>query len=210
LNSITPDSAETRKLLDEAQRGVPGAFDQLFARHRPAILRAIRLRIDPQLRGRVDDSDIAQEAQLEAFRRLDEYLARRPMPFGLWLRRTAHERLQKARRRHLRAAGRSARREISLPDRSSLQLIRGLIAPGELPHQRMAARELADAVGRGLARLSELDREILYMRIFDGLTHEEIALVLAIEPAAARKRYGRALLRLRAQVISEFPDQDSS
>jgi hypothetical protein len=42
---------------------------------------------DPRLRPRVDPSDVVQEAQLDAFRRLADYLQRRPVPFRLWLRK---------------------------------------------------------------------------------------------------------------------------
>ena len=41
------------------------------------------------------------------------------------------------------------------------------------------------------------DREILLMRHMEGLNYAEIACLLSIEAGAARKRYGRALLRLR-------------
>jgi RNA polymerase sigma-70 factor (ECF subfamily) len=202
------DSAETRRLLDAIQAGERGAFELLFARHRGYLIDAIRFRIDPQLRGRVDASDIVQEAQLEAFRRLDNWFARRPMPFRLWLRKTAQERLQKARRRHLRAAGRAAGREVDLPARSSLVLVKHLAAPGHNPHQHVANQELAVRVRQSLARLNEVDREVIYMRIFEGLAHDEIAAVLDIEAAAVRKRFGRALLRLRSELVGTASSED--
>jgi RNA polymerase sigma-70 factor (ECF subfamily) len=51
-------------------------------------------------------------------------------------------------------------------------------------------------VQQAVALLPQLDREILLMRTFEGLSFEEVGYVLEIEPAAARKRHGRALLRL--------------
>ena len=62
-----------------------------------------RLHVDVRLQGKVDPSDIVQETQMEAFRKLPDYLEREPMPFHLWLRCTAYERLQTARRQHLGA-----------------------------------------------------------------------------------------------------------
>ena len=50
------------------------------------------------LRARVDPSDVVQEAQMEVVRRMDDYLKRRPMPFRLWLCKTAKERLLNLRR----------------------------------------------------------------------------------------------------------------
>jgi RNA polymerase sigma-70 factor (ECF subfamily) len=66
----------------------------------------------------------------------------------------------------------------------------------------LQARELAERVSQAVADLAEADREILLLRDADELPYEEIGCLLEIEPAAARKRYGRALIRLQ-QVLSE-------
>src|SRR5262245_11263712 len=115
-----PDSAETARLLAQARAGHADAVAGLLDRHRPYLHRVIDLRLDARVRGRVDPSDVVQETQLEATRRLDEYLTRQPMPFRLWLRKLACDNLVEARRRHLGAARRSVERELALPERSSL------------------------------------------------------------------------------------------
>jgi RNA polymerase sigma-70 factor (ECF subfamily) len=125
-----------------------------------------------------------------------DFLERRPMPFRLWVRRTAYERLLDLRRHHTRAR-RSVEREVALPDRSSLLLARPLLAGTPSPSQQLEARELAERVSRAVACLSEADREVLLMRHGEGMPFEEIACLLGIESAAARKRFGRALLRLQ-------------
>ena len=51
-------------------------------------------------------------------------------------------------------------------------------------------------------RLSEQDREILLMFNFEGLTSQETGLILGIEAATARKRHGRALIRLRKCLLN--------
>ncbi len=53
-------------------------------------------------------------------------------------------------------------------------------------------------VQQALSALSEQDREVLLMRHVEELPYSTVARILDIDPAAARKRYGRALLRLRA------------
>src|SRR5262249_29296707 len=146
---------------------------------------------------RVDPSDIVQEAQLEAFRRLADYLERRPMSFRLWLRKTAQERLLMAERQHLEAARRSVGREVPLPDHSSLLLARQFLAAGSTPSQQLGKAELACRVREVLGQLSEPDREILLLRNLEMLSNQEAAEVLQIELSAASQRYGRALLRLR-------------
>jgi RNA polymerase sigma-70 factor (ECF subfamily) len=197
MNDPTPDTAETRGLLEQARIGDRQAFEQLFAEHRGYLRRTIALRLDPKLRPRVDPSDVVQDTQLEAFQRLPDYLERRPMPFRLWLRKTAHERLLKVHRHHVEAARRTVVREVPLPDRSSLLLARQLLGVGSTPSQQLSRKEIARLVGQALAQLPEIDREILLMRNFEGLSYQEVGCVLEIDPATARKRYGRALLRLR-------------
>src|SRR3954467_12424727 len=103
MDDAADDSAETRRLLERLQAGDAAAFEQLCERHRPLLLEFLRHRFDPRLRARAAPSDVVQEAQMEAYRRLDDYLARRPMPFHLWLRKTAYERLLMLQRRHLAA-----------------------------------------------------------------------------------------------------------
>jgi RNA polymerase sigma-70 factor (ECF subfamily) len=196
MGQMAPDSVETQGLLEQAASGQGQAFGDLFARHRPVLRQAVALRLDARVRARVDPSDVVQETYLEAQRRLPDFLRRRPMPFRLWLRQTAHERVLMANRRHLGAARRSARRELPLPEESSAVLGRQLLAPGPTPCQQAAQEELARLVRHAVARLSEADREVLLMRTFEGLAYAEIACVLGVEPAAARQRHGRALLRL--------------
>ena len=201
MRDVPPDSAETCGLLERVGRGDRQALEQLLAEDRPNLRAFIEVRLDPQLAARLDPSDVVQEAQLEVVRRMDDYLRRRPMPFHLWLRKTAYERLLDLRRHHRRAQ-RSVAREAALPDRSSWLLARPLLAGGASPSQQLEARELAERVARAVDRLAEADREILLMRHGESLPFEEIACLLEIEPAAARKRFGRALLRLQ-QALSD-------
>src|SRR5262249_14998847 len=174
---------------------------QLFARYRPELRQFIELRLDPRMRARVDASDVVQETQMEVFQRLADFLERQPMPFHLWLRKTAYERLLKIRRYHLEVARRTVRRDVPLPDHSSLQLAQQLLASGSTPSQRLDQREIARRVHQALAWLSDPDREILLMRNFEGLSNQEAAQVLGIEPATASQRLGRALLRLRKPLL---------
>jgi RNA polymerase sigma-70 factor (ECF subfamily) len=196
MDELPADSAETCGLLEQSGGGDRRAFDQLFARHRPDLRRFIDRRLDPKLRGRLDPSDVVQETQLEAYRRLPDFLRRRPMPFHVWLRKTAYERLLMLRRQHVEAARRAVGREVPLPDRSSALLAQQLLAGGSTPSHQLRRRELVRQVQEVLAGLAEADREVLFMRHYEGLSYQEVACILDIDPAAARKRYGRALLRL--------------
>jgi RNA polymerase sigma-70 factor, ECF subfamily len=196
MDERASDSAEVLTLLGRARAGEQYAFDRLFALCEGHLRRFVDLRLDPKLRPRVDPSDVVQEAHLEAVRRLDDYLEHPTLPFKLWLRQITLDRLLMMRRRHVGAARRSLAREAALPDGSSCALARQLIAAGSTPSQQVGREELARRVREAVARLVEADREILLMRTFESLSFEEISQLIGVEAAAARKRHGRALLRL--------------
>jgi RNA polymerase sigma-70 factor (ECF subfamily) len=202
MEEAKADSEETAGLLRQAEAGDSRAFDQLFARYRKYLRQVVGMRLDPRLRQRLDPSDVVQEAQLEAFQRLADYLQRRPMSFRLWLRKTACERLLMLQRYHRKSLRRCIDREVALPDRSSMMLVQNLLAGGSTPSQRLDRAELARRVSEALAQLSEPDREVLLMRNLEVLSNQETAEALQIDPAAASQRYGRALLRLRKQLIA--------
>jgi RNA polymerase sigma-70 factor (ECF subfamily) len=200
--TIQPDSAQTSGLLDKVRQGDPQALEELLTRYRPEMRAFVEVHLSPRLAARVDPSDVVQEAQMEVVRRMDDFLQRRPMPFHLWMRKTAYQRLLDLHKHHLKRRRRSVDREVAWPDRSSLLLARPLLAGGPSPSQRLEAEDLARRVAQAVARLAEPDREILLMRHGEQMPFEEIAQLLDIEPAAARKRFGRALLRLQ-QALSD-------
>ncbi|MGQ0636682.1 MAG: sigma-70 family RNA polymerase sigma factor [Planctomycetaceae bacterium] len=197
MNDAQADSAETRELLNQAQGGHAESLQNLFGRHRRFLRQVVESRISPRLRRRVDPSDVIQETHLEACRQLGDFADKRPLPFRLWLRKLACQRLTMLERRHVVAAKRSVRREVPLSNPSSLRLARSLLKASTGPSTIYSQRETLRHVRDGLEELSADDREILLLRNLEQLSNEESARVLEIEPAAASQRYGRALLRLR-------------
>ena len=93
------ESEETLGIIRRAYDGDRQAFDQLFARHRAYLRQVVELRLDPNVRRRVDPSDVVQEAQLEAARRLGTYLDQPEIPFRLWLRQITYDQMLTAWRR---------------------------------------------------------------------------------------------------------------
>ncbi len=197
MAEVQPDSAETRALLERVVRHDAAALEALLVHHRAGLHAFVEFHLDPRLQARVDPSDVVQETQMELVRRMEDFLAQRPMPFRLWMRKKAYERLLNLRRDHLLRERRSVRREVLLPDRSSLVLARSLLAKQPTPRQEAEARELAEQIARAVAQLGDADREILLLRHAEDLPFEEIAFLLDLAPAAARKRFGRALIRLQ-------------
>src|SRR6266446_681681 len=77
------------------------ALAMLFDQHRDRLRRMVELRLDPRLRGRLDASDVVQEAFLNVASDLDAYLADPKLPPLLWLRLHVGRRLTMLHRQHL-------------------------------------------------------------------------------------------------------------
>ena len=197
-----PDAAVTMVLLDRVRQGDGSAIEGLLARHRAAIRRMIDRRMDRVVQRRVDASDIVQDVMIEANRRLGDYLANPTMPFQLWLRHMARDRLIDAHRRHRVAATRSLDREVSLTvtagqDHSQADLI-GQLADRELtPAAAATWHELERRFAAAVEQLEEDDRKIVLLRHFEHLSTAEAAQVLGLAKPAAGMRYLRAMRRLR-------------
>src|SRR6478735_1843164 len=155
-----PTREETDRLLADARNG---DADELLARFREPLRRVIDLRLDPVLARRVDASDIVQDVLLEANQRLTEYLKSPTMPFHLWLRHLAKDRIIHTHRRHRLAQRRSVDREqpIARPtwvDESSVSLVAQLIDTEATPTTEAIRHELQRRLSAAIDQLSEDDR----------------------------------------------------
>src|SRR5687767_5619052 len=96
--SRSRQGSDPAPLLASLEAGQRGALPRLLAWSREELRQYVRLRLDPRLAARFDASDVLQEVQITVTQRIDDYLQRKPMPFPLWLRKTALERLADLRR----------------------------------------------------------------------------------------------------------------
>jgi RNA polymerase sigma-70 factor (ECF subfamily) len=195
------------ELLHRARSGDRTAQGALFESHKVRLRRMVELRLDRRLRGRLDASDVIQEAYVEFSRSLDQYFQNPVLPFYLWLRMITGRKLQALHRRHLGTRQRSVAREISLhdaalPRASSESLAAQLLGHFTPPSQAAMRAELKLQIQEALATMEPLDREVLSLRHFEQLSNSEIAQVLEISEAAASNRFVRALRRLKG-VLSD-------
>jgi RNA polymerase sigma-70 factor, ECF subfamily len=204
------DSAdESADLLRRAGAGDRAALGALLEGHRKRLRRMVRLRLDPRLQGRVDPSDVLQEAFLQAAQRLAQYLREPKMPFFLWLRFLTGQKLLELRRRHLGVEARDASREVSLfqgamPEASSACLAARLMGKVTAPLQAAIRAEMKVRLQEALNRMDPTDREVLALRHFEQLSNIETAEVLGITASGASSRYLRALERLK-DIIASMP-----
>ena len=203
-----PNREDTDRLLDDARAGEPGAVDKLLGEIRDPLRKVIGLRLDPAVARRVDASDIVQDVLIEANQRLTEYLKKPDMPFHLWLRHLAQDRIIDTHRRHRLAQRRSVDREqpIARPawaDESSVSLVAQLIDTERTPTSEAIRVELQRRLTTAIDQLSDDDREIILMRHHEALSNQEVAHALQLTEAAASMRYLRALRRLRTVLVPD-------
>jgi RNA polymerase sigma-70 factor (ECF subfamily) len=201
-------------LLRRLEQGDERALSELFARHRERLRRMVRLRLDRRLQGRLDASDVLQEAHLEVARRAGEYIRQPSMPPFLWLRFLTGQALLALHRHHLGARMRDAAMEVSFrhggpPQATSVSLAEMLL--GRLTSPTLAARraEMQIRLQELINAMDPIDREVLALRHFEELTNGEVAQVLGLSRSAASNRYLRALGRLKAmlEAIPGFLDE---
>jgi RNA polymerase sigma-70 factor (ECF subfamily) len=184
--------------LRASQAGNAAALAGLLAAHRPYLRHIAGVRFDDRLRGRLDESDVVQDALAEAVRRAPEFATARPLPVRLWLRRLLLDALVAAQRRHLAAHGRAAGREIDLSAGSVIAVADRLLANSPSPASEAARRERAALVRTALDTLAADDREVIVLRAFESQNTADTAAVLGVTAEAASKRFVRAMERLRA------------
>lgn len=204
-----PDQKRTEEMLAAAVAD-PAGVDALLAAHREPLRHAVAVRLDPALARRVDASDIVQDVLLEANRRLRDYLKNPTMPFALWLRHLAKDRMIDAYRFHRQAQRRSLDREQATAppnwaEGSSVQLLAELIDPEKTPGSAALQHELERKLNAAIDQLGEDDREIILLRHREQLGNQEVAAQLGLSEPAASMRYLRALRRLRELLIGEGP-----
>jgi RNA polymerase sigma-70 factor (ECF subfamily) len=200
-----PDQDETLNLLQGAERGDRDAVDRLMDRHRDSLHRMVRCRLNPGVAGRIDASDIVQEALLTASRRLADYLHYPRMPFHAWLRQLARDRLADAYRHEL-ADKRDVAREQAMPiqDASSLDPVAQLRDSELTPAAMLLRKEFANRFHEALQQLQEESREIVLMRHAEQLSNSQAAELLGISEPAAGMRYLRALRQLKS-ILGDSP-----
>jgi RNA polymerase sigma-70 factor (ECF subfamily) len=203
-----PEPQQTTELLGEAKAGNADAVNRLLDRHRQAIHRLVQMRLDQKIQGRVDASDVVQDVMLEASRRLRDYLEKPDVPFHLWLRLIARDRIIDAHRRHRASAKRSVDRErpaviIPAMDHSTVELMAQICDPEQTPASAAAQQEMIRHVESALSNLDDQDGEIIMMRHYEHLTNQETAIALQLSEPAAGMRYLRAIRRLRESLLKK-------
>ncbi|MBI4565875.1 MAG: sigma-70 family RNA polymerase sigma factor [Planctomycetes bacterium] len=184
------DSELMARLKEAAPEVVAAGFAVLVHRHQSAILSFLTRYVGDARTA----EDLAQEAFLRVYRKIDDYAS--TAKFSTWLYTIA---LNLARDEFKRRARHPA---------ASLDLKMGaefgptglsLVASGmdSAPEAALERAETRDRVALALARLKAGDREILILKDVQGLPYEEIARILKLPMGTVKSRISRARLAFK-------------
>lgn len=181
-----------RDLVREAQVGNRGAFDKVISEVETRLRSALRARIGPHLRGRLDPEDVFQDTLTRAFESLGRFEWQGDGSFLRWLLGIA-ENLIRA------AADKQKRRAV-------LEIEQPASAPSQVSAGRALQREERfDRLEKAMQSLSPDHREVIVLARIQGLQIAEIAKRLGRSKSAVKNRLLRALKELK----SLFGDTES-
>jgi RNA polymerase sigma-70 factor (ECF subfamily) len=192
--------AEPDQLLRQARTGDGEALGRLLERYRAYLLVLARVQIGRRLQGKVDASDVVQDAFLGASRDFAQFRGMTEKEFLGWLRQVLASLLANLVRRYQGTQRRDVRLERQLAvelEQSSHALDRGLVAEQSTPSQQAVRREQSVLLADALRRLPEEWRELLILRHLEGLTFPEVARRLGRSVDSVKKQWPRALAGLR-------------
>ena len=179
---------------------------QAFAAFRDRLLALAQKRLNPILLRRFAYEDILQETYAAAVKRLSFFNADPEVPLYFKLRTILLQTIADVERRHLKAEGRDAYKEVEVDrlaedgeaDTSGINAFAAAITS---PASRVDRDERHALLRDAIAALPENDRQIILLRHFDGMGNAEAAAALGIEEKAASIRHVRALERLQKKLM---------
>jgi RNA polymerase sigma-70 factor (ECF subfamily) len=184
-----PDEA----VVDRVRAGETELFEVLMRRHNQRLYRAIRA----VLRRDSDVEDVMQQAYLAAFTHLAQFAGQ--AKFSTWLLRIGvNEALGR-----LRRSGRLVALEGDVDEAAEEAKVNAMQPVPFSPEDRAADRELASLLERSIDGLPDSYRQVLVLRLVEGLSTEETAEVLGVREETVKQRLHRA----RAMVQRSIEDR---
>src|SRR5437763_4223577 len=176
MSNVVDSDAE--QLLHRARAGDIPILGRLLERYRAYLRVLARVQIGRRLQGKVDESDMVQEACLGAHRDFGQFRGSTEPEFTAWLRQILASLLANLVRHYQGTQRRDVRLERQLADdlnQSSQALDHGLVAVQSSPSQQASRREQSVLLAEALARLPAEWRDLLILRHLEGLTFPEVA-----------------------------------
>ena len=165
-------------------------------------------KLDLRLRGRVNPSDVVQNAWVDAVQRFRKGQLPDSDSVKTWIRFLVIQSVKTFQRLHLGTSKRTAIREISPSGDLSSENATGVCLLDSLsesvagPSTQVAQQETSKLLRDTMDQLPPMDREILLLRHVEGLSNQECADRLGLTVSAASKRYNRAIDELESHLGS--------
>ena len=171
------DSAPDDSLISEAVAGNDRAYEQLVFRYQDRLIHSLEHTTD----SREDALEIAQQAFIQAWRKLDTF--RQESQFYSWLYRIARN----------VAVSRSRKNRLNSNSLEAYSDATGFEATSNAaPSDRIERSEQINSVRSALSQIPEDFRQPLVLKEIDGLSYEEISQLLDIPMGTVRSRIYRA------------------
>ncbi len=191
----------TDALLARVLKGDASRLDELLRRAGTRLMALISLRMSDRLKRRLDPEDVLQEVYMEALRGLDRFEHRGPGSFYAWLAAIAVNTIRTL-EDHAGAAKRDVRRDVPLAVEDT-SCPRGVLSPAALaaaqtsPSQAAVRWEMFQIVCAAMEGISREERDVITLRYLQGLSTEETARTLALDPGKIYVLLSRGLARVR-------------
>ena len=199
-----PGDSKTTLSMLTGEAILAGAFDRL----RPRLLAMIDRRIGSKLALRIDPEGVVQEAFIRARPRW-QALTPKPEDLDVWIYAQVLDRLKELLRGAL-GPERDADRDIGWPEAAAAPLVEHLVDSQTGPNTALSRAERCEVVRAALERLDPIDREILALRYFDGLSFAQIGVILGMKANSANARALRAAVKFRRLIPSAFRPPEAS
>jgi RNA polymerase sigma-70 factor (ECF subfamily) len=195
------DSGGTSAHFSAALPGDRDALLEITGAWRPYLKAVAADVLGGNVAAKVDPSDIVQAALVAAMQGITAFRGNTVQDWQAWIVAIVRNEARQV-QRHWRRRRRDVECEQAAPVGSSIQ--QPLAAPDSSPSHRALRRERASRLLAAVSQLSEEDRQIIELRHFRGLSHEQAAQQMGKNPAAVRKLWGRALARLREKLGGDY------
>jgi RNA polymerase sigma-70 factor (ECF subfamily) len=158
------------------------------------------------LKNHADAEEVAQDTFIRAHRGIARF--RGDSSLGTWLHRIA---LNLARNRYwyFCRRGRNATNSLDVVDPERVTLVNLMATKEACPAQEAVSREFQRLVAECIAKLGEMDREILALRYTHDHSYEDISAQLSLNEGTVKSRLARARKRLRELLSANCPDIDA-
>lgn len=203
------DSQNSKGPKDSDGEEIRGAADEMpvrdsqWVKYQPWLRLQARLQIDAHFRGKFDESDIAQQTMIEAWRSQSNFRGDSEPERIAWLRQILARVLGHEVRRFRGTQKRDIAKERSLEQsiaESSRMLGQMVAGNGPTPSQVLQQNEEEALLAAALERLPKEYREVIIRRNMQLESHEQIAQALDRSVAAVRMLWVRALKRLKQEM----------